>query len=77
MTYQLLKANDRIELQPFGMIGTVLEIKNIKHYAKNYCDGFSNIRLDDKVIAVVVWDEAPDVKCTLDKDGFKEFTVIN
>ncbi len=73
----MMKANDRIELQPFGMIGTVLEIKSIKRYAKNYCDGFSNIRLDDKVIAVVVWDEAPDVKSTIDEDGFDVFTVIN
>jgi hypothetical protein len=72
-----MKANDRIELQPFGMIGTVVEIQNIKRYAKNYCDGFSNIRLSDKVVAVVVWDESPNVKCTIDQDGFNEFTVIN
>ena len=72
-----MKANNRIELKPFGMTGTVLEIQNIKCYAKNYCDGFSNIRLNDKVVAIVVWDEAPDVKCTIDQDGFDVFTVIN
>jgi hypothetical protein len=72
-----MKANDRIELQPFNMIGTVLEIQNIKHYAKNYCDGFSNIRLDDKVVAVVVWDESPNVQCTIEQESFSSFTVIN
>ena len=72
-----MKANDRIELKPFGMIGTVLEIKNIKRYAKNYCDGFSNIRLNDKVVAIVAWDEAPNVECILDQDGFDVFDIIN
>jgi hypothetical protein len=72
-----MKANDRIEIQPFGMIGTVIEIQNIKQYAKNYCDGFSNIRLNDKVVAIVIWDEAPNVKCPIYQDNFNEFTVIN
>lgn len=72
-----MKANDRIELQPFGMTGTVLEIKAIKRYAQNYCDGLSNIRLNDKVVAIVVWDESPNVECTIEQDGFDQFTVIN
>ena len=54
-----------------------LEIKNIKRYAKNYCDGFSNIRLNDKVVAIVAWDEAPNVECILDQDGFDVFDIIN
>lgn len=72
-----MELNDRIELKPFGMVGTVLEIINVKKYAKNYCDGFSRIRLADKKIAIVVWDESPNVKCEIAEKDFKEFSIIN
>ena len=72
----MLPINTRVKIKGFDMTGVYLGEKIIKVTAKNYCDGFSEIKLADKTKYLFSWDENKSKIVQNDLDIFDNLEIV-